>query len=109
MKKVLNLTQTSTTVDVEDKDSEDANRFTDNFDTKDDSENIELLVLDTVPKRWKTQATRLKSYNENKTDIHWSPKVELVLKNSVIPKTHVLDLINGLLRKERRHLQDGSN
>jgi len=40
MKKVLNLTQTSTTVDVEDKDSEDANRFTDNFDTKDDSENI---------------------------------------------------------------------
>src|SRR6218665_1761326 len=76
------------TVDVEDKAVKDK-----------DNCNIELLVLDTVPKRCKSQAAKILSYIKKHSDITWSPKGELTLKGSVLPNTHMVDLINALLRK----------
>ena len=65
----------------------------------DHSPMIEYQVLDTVPKRWRTQASRLLTHIKVHPDISWSSKGELVLKNTVIPQTHAVDLINDLLRK----------
>ena len=59
------------TVDVEDKAVKDK-----------DNCNIELLVLDTVPKRCKSQAAKILSYIKKHSDITWSPKGELTLKGS---------------------------
>src|SRR5688572_29331600 len=64
-----------------------------------DSKNIESLVLETVPKKWKSQASRLLTHIKNNPDVAWSEKGELVLKNTTIPKTHAVDLVNDLLRK----------
>src|SRR6218665_1558831 len=64
-----------------------------------DNCNIELLVLDTVPKRCKSQAAIILSYIKKHPNITWSPKGELTLKGSVLPNTHMVDLINALLRK----------
>lgn len=65
----------------------------------DNTKIIESLVLDTVPKKWKSQASRLLTYMKNNPDISWSSSGELVLKNTTIPKTHAVDLVNDLLRK----------
>src|ERR1043165_4077862 len=65
----------------------------------DHSQMIEYQVLDTVPKKWKTQASRLLTHMKVHPDISWSSKGELVLKNTVIPQTHAVDLVNDLLRK----------
>ena len=64
-----------------------------------DSKTIESLVLETVPKKWKSHATRLLTHIKNNPEVSWSEKGELVLKTTTIPKTHVVDLINDLLRK----------
>jgi hypothetical protein len=60
---------------------------------------IETQVLGTVPKKWHSQASRLLTHIKNNPDISWSDKGELVLKNTTLPKTHAVDLINDLLRK----------
>jgi len=65
----------------------------------DDLKLIEQEVLESVPKKWKTQASRLLTHMKLNPDIGWSSKGELVLKNTTIPKTHVVDLVNDLLRK----------
>ena len=63
------------------------------------STDVETLVLDSVPKKWKRQASRLLTHIKNNPDVGWSEKGELVVKNTVVPKTHVVDLINDLMRK----------
>ena len=68
-------------------------------ETVKDSKNVESIVLETVPKRWKAQASRLLTHINNNPDVNWSEKGELVLRNTTIPKTHVVDLVNDLLRK----------
>src|SRR5688572_17009409 len=64
-----------------------------------DSQNVESLVLKTVPKKWKSQASRLLTHIKNNPDVTWSEKGELVLKNTTIPKTHAVDLVNDLVRQ----------
>ena len=67
--------------------------------TTDDSKHIEQEVLESVPKKWKSQASRLLTHMNVNPNIRWNSKGELVLKNTTIPKTHVVDLVNDLLRK----------
>src|SRR6218665_727693 len=64
-----------------------------------DSKSIESMLLDTVPKKWKSHASRLLTHIKSIPDIRWSDKGEMILKNSVIAKTHIVDLVNDLLRK----------
>ena len=60
---------------------------------------IEHEVLESVPKKWKSLASRLLTHMNVNPDIRWNSKGELVLKNATIPKTHAVDLVNDLLRK----------
>jgi hypothetical protein len=60
---------------------------------------IEYEVLESVPKKWKSQASRLLTHLNVNPDIRWNAKGELVLKNATIPKSHIVDLVNDLLRK----------
>lgn len=68
-------------------------------ETVQESKNIDLQVLDTVPKKWKSHASRLLTHIKNNPHVKWSEKGELVLRNITIPKTHAVDLVNDLLRK----------
>ena len=60
----------------------------------------ESQVLDTVPKKWKSQASRLLTHMKNNNpEISWSSKGELVLNETTIPNTRAVDLVNDLVRK----------
>src|SRR6218665_887010 len=77
--------------------------FTSNDDVKEvttkDSKSIDSMLLDTVPKKWKSRASRFLTHIKSIPDIQWSDKGEMILKNSVIAKTHIVNLVNDLLRK----------
>ena len=63
------------------------------------AETLDSMVMDTVPKTWKSRATRLLKHLQSIPDVSWSDRFELVLKKHVVPKTHLVDLVNNLLRK----------
>src|SRR6218665_3938340 len=64
-----------------------------------ESGNFESTVIDTVPKTWKSRASRLLKHIKLIPHIRWSKKGELIVKNKTLPETHAIDLINDLLRK----------
>src|SRR6218665_440793 len=74
-------------------------KFVSNDKSGNEAEDVETMVLEIIPKKWKLQASRLLKHLKNNPDVSWSDKVELVLTKSTIPKTHAVDLINDLLRK----------
>lgn len=80
-------------------DSDDSKEETKPDDSKKRTTEIQALVLDSVPKKWKSQASRLLTHIENNPDVGWNEKGELVLKDTAIPKTHIVDLVNDLMRK----------
>ena len=62
--------------------------------------NAESQVLETVPKKWKSKASKLLTHmRNNNPEITWSSKGELVLNKTAIPNTHAADLVNDLMRK----------
>src|SRR6218665_3285949 len=65
----------------------------------DPTETLESMVMDTVPKTWKSRATRLLKHLQSIPDVSWNDRFELVLKKHVVAKTHLVDLVNDLLRK----------
>ena len=73
-------------------------KFESNDKSENEAEDVEILVLETIPKKWKLQASRLLKHLKNNLDVSCS-KGELVLKKSTIPKTHAVDLVNDLLCK----------
>ena len=60
---------------------------------------VESLVLETVPKRWKTHASKLLSHLKSNPNVDWNAKGELVLNDAPIAKSHIVDLVNDLMRK----------
>src|SRR6218665_3905574 len=78
-------------------------KFTSNDDVQEvaasTTKDIESMLLDTVRKKWKSHASRLLTHIKSIPGIRWSDKGEMVLKNSVISKPHIVDLVNDLLRK----------
>jgi len=60
---------------------------------------IESLVLETVPKKWKAHASKLLTQLKSNPNVRWSAKGELVLNDTTIPNSHIVDLVNDLLRK----------
>jgi hypothetical protein len=65
----------------------------------DKSKNVESMLLSTVPNKWKRQASRLLTHLKKNSEVDWSEKGEMILNKSTIPKSHVVDLVNDLLRK----------
>src|SRR6218665_1726318 len=68
-------------------------------ETVKESDNFESMVIDTVPNTMKSRASRLLKHIKLIPHIRWSKKDELIVKNKTLPETHVVDLINDLLRK----------
>jgi len=64
-----------------------------------ESDNLEFMVVDTVPNTMKSRASRLLKHIKLIPHIRWSEKGELIVKNKTLPETHAIDLINDLLRK----------
>src|SRR6218665_152017 len=73
----------------ESKDSEPANGGDDG----------ESTVFKMVPKTLRSRTLQLLKHIKNNPDISWSGKGELILKNTVVPKSHAIDLLNDLMRK----------
>ena len=63
------------------------------------TDDIETLVLETVPKKWKTHASKLLTQLKSNPNVRWSAKGELVLNDATIPNSHIVDLVNDLMRK----------
>jgi hypothetical protein len=66
---------------------------------EDKTKNLETLMLNTVPNKWKKHASRLLTHMQKNANVDWSQKGELILNDKTIPKTHIADLVNDLLRK----------
>jgi len=82
------LTKFESTV-KESKDSEPANV----------GDDVESTVLEMIPKTLRSRTLQLLKHIKNNPDISWSGKGELILKNTVVPKSHAIDLLNDLVRK----------
>src|SRR6218665_252345 len=65
----------------------------------DPTETLETLVMNTVPKTWKSRASRLLNHLQNIPNVSWRERGELILKQRLIPKTQLIDLVNDLIRK----------
>src|ERR1700733_14651075 len=60
---------------------------------------IDSLVLETVPKKWKTHASKLLSHLKSNAKVNWSAKGELVVNDKIIPNSNIVDVVNDLMRK----------
>src|SRR6218665_3323450 len=62
-------------------------------------DDVESTVLEMIPKTLRSRTLQLLKHIKNNPDISWSGKGELILKNTVVPKSHAIDLLNDLVRK----------
>ena len=63
---------------------------------------VEQEVIKSVPKLYKTGARQiLDKIKENRDVLHWNDKGELVYENKSIPGSHVVDLVNDMLRHRK--------
>ena len=59
-------------------------------------------LIEKVPVRYKDTAGGILDFLKNENNIlTWTPKGEIVFKGTLIPRTHIVDLINSLLRKSK--------
>src|ERR1700733_4194601 len=63
------------------------------------TKDIDSLVLETVPKKWKTHASKLLSHLKSNPNVGWSAKGELVVNDKFIPNSNIVDVVNDLMRK----------
>jgi len=92
LSRYLNINKPSIVTKFESTDKEEE-------ETVKESEDVESMVLETIPKKWKRQASRLLKHLKGNPDVSWSDQGELVLKQTPIAKSHAVDLINDLLRR----------
>ena len=63
---------------------------------------VEQEVMKSVPKLYKTGARQLlDKIKENRDLLHWNEKGELMYENKSIPGSHVVDLVNDILRHRK--------
>ena len=63
---------------------------------------VEQEVMKSVPKLYKTGARQLlDKIKENRDVLHWNEKGELIYENKPIPGSHVVDLVNDILRQRK--------
>ena len=62
---------------------------------------VESLTLSTIPKKFRSKAANLMSHIRNNTDIRWNAKGELIVDDTIVPKTNIVDLINDLSRARK--------
>ncbi|KAJ8048671.1 hypothetical protein HOLleu_01077 [Holothuria leucospilota] len=63
---------------------------------------IENDVLESLPKAFKGKAVQLlRKINSSNGDLSWTDKGELIVKDRVIKGSHMVDLINDVVRKRK--------
>jgi len=68
---------------------------------KTDNHHIEEEIVKTTPKNLKRRAQALIDRIKSSSILDWNDKGELVYKGERIPDTHIVDLVNDVLRKRR--------
>ncbi|KAI0230817.1 hypothetical protein LSAT2_018828, partial [Lamellibrachia satsuma] len=58
---------------------------------------IENEIIDSVPKAMKQKARRL--LDKIKGVVGWNDRGELVYRNTAVPRSNIVDLVNDVLRK----------
>ncbi|KAG8175783.1 hypothetical protein JTE90_029267 [Oedothorax gibbosus] len=65
-------------------------------------EEIKDQLINKVPVRYKNTAEEILSFlKRENTVLSWTPQGEILFKGTLIPRTHIVDLINSLLRKSK--------
>ena len=63
---------------------------------------VEQEVMKSVPKLYKNRVRQLlHKMKENRDVLHWNDKGELVYENEPIPGSHVVHLVNDMLRHRK--------
>ncbi|KAG8180641.1 hypothetical protein JTE90_018259 [Oedothorax gibbosus] len=71
-------------------------------DVEDSLTQIKDQLINKVPVRYKNTAEEILSFlKRENTVLSWTPQGEILFKGTVIPRTHIVDLINSLLRKSK--------
>ena len=79
--------------------SKDVQEEPDSCEDAKESVDIESTIIDMFPKKLQSHASRLLNYIKTIPHIRWSETGELMLKNTIIAKSHVIELISEMLRK----------
>jgi len=68
---------------------------------KTDNDHIEAEIVKTTPKTLKRRAQALIDRIKSSPILDWNEKGELVYNGESIPNTHIVDLVNDVIRKRR--------
>ena len=75
---------------------------------KDDPKtSIESQIIQSAPKNLRQKASALLRRIKQDDNIEWNTKGELVYKGEVVPKSHIHDLVQDVLRKRKNHVPKG--
>ena len=65
---------------------------------------LESKIIDSVPKIMRKKARRLLDKIRTGSGVEWNDRGQLLINNTVVPGSNVVDLVNDVLRK-RRHFE----
>ena len=68
---------------------------------------IESQIIQSAPKNLRQKASALLKRIKQDNNIEWNTKGELVYKGEVVPKSHIHDLVQDVLRKRKNHVPRG--
>ena len=68
---------------------------------------IETDIIQSAPKNLKQKASLLMCQLKQDDNIGWNAKGKLVYKGEVMPCTHIQDLVQDILRKQKTHIPHG--
>ena len=70
-------------------------------------QSLEAEIIQSAPKNLRHKASILLRQLKQDDNIAWNTKGELVYKGDVIPNTHIHDLVQDVLRKQKTHIPVG--
>ena len=73
----------------------------------DTADPIEIEIVQSAPKYLKKKASLLLRRIKQDTNMQWNDKGEFVYKGQVLPKTHIHDLVQDVLRKRKTLVPQG--
>jgi hypothetical protein len=67
----------------------------------------EEQVMSSVPKIYRQKAQALLQFLQSDPEVQWDDRGQLVLSGQVVPKSHIIDLVNDALRHRKSHAPRG--
>ena len=65
---------------------------------------LESEIIDSVPKIMRKKAGRLLDKTRTESGVEWNDRGQLLINNTVVPGSNIVDLVNDVLRK-RQHFE----